>query len=218
MERVQGGAAAFHARDLAEPVARAVSVFGVEQAAVVVGSTQPEADVDLRALEAAGVVLVRRRSGGGAVLLVPGESLWVDVVVPRGDPLWDDDVGRASHWLGRVWASALGDLGVTGAEVHVGGLVSNRWSSLVCFAGLGPGEVRVDGRKLVGLSQRRSRAGARFQCLLSRSWDPVPLLGLLVLDDDRRGTAVDELAPLATGLDRPFPEVVDAFLAHLPSP
>ena len=38
------------------------------------------------------------------------------------------------------------------------------WCPLVCFAGVGPGEVLAGGRKLVGISQRRTRAGARFQC------------------------------------------------------
>ena len=68
----------------------------------------------------AGIEVVRRRSGGGAVLLVPGEVLWVDVVVPRDDALWDDDVGRATHWLGELWVRALTRCGVAGATVHTG--------------------------------------------------------------------------------------------------
>jgi lipoate-protein ligase A len=212
-----GEAAAFHVRSLSEPAVRAVSVLEVARPVLVLGSTQPATDVAAPALEAAGVALVRRRSGGGAVLLVPGGSLWVDVVLPRGDVVWDDDVGRATHWLGQAWRAALADLGVDGAEVHTGGLVTNRWSSLVCFAGVGPGEVCAGGRKVVGISQRRSRSGARFQCLLLRRWDPVPLLGLLALDpvDQQRGGV--ELAGVATGLDLPSSEVVDALVAHLPS-
>ena len=38
-------------------------------------------DLDV-ACAAPGVEVVRRRSGGGAVLLVPGEVVWFDVVVP----------------------------------------------------------------------------------------------------------------------------------------
>ena len=45
------------------------------------------------------------------------------------------------------------------------------WSALVCFAGLGPGEVTLDGQKLVGLSQRRTRDGVRIQGLLHRRSD-----------------------------------------------
>ena len=43
---------------------------------------------------------------------------------------------------------------------------------MVCFAGVGTGEVSVGDRKLVGLSQRRTRTGARFQCLVHLAWEP----------------------------------------------
>lgn len=215
VEQADGSAAAFHARPIAQPATRRVSVLRVDRPALVLGSTQPMSDADPRALDAAGVELVRRRSGGGAVLLEPGESLWVDVVVPAGDPLWDDDVGRAFHWLGRVWAAALADLGVV-TEVHTGALVVGRWSRLVCFAGLGPGELVAGGRKLLGISQRRTRAGTRFQCVLVRRWDPAPLLALLALGDNGRDEAQRELAEVATGSDLPFEDVVGALLRRLP--
>lgn len=215
MERAAGSAAEFHARSLPDPATRSVEVLEVDRAALVLGSTQTEADADRGALRAAGVDLVRRRSGGGAVLLVPGQALWVDVVVPRGDELWDDDVGRAAHWLGRAWAAAFARLGID-AVVHTGALVTTRWSSLVCFAGLGPGEVTGAGRKLVGIASRRSRAGARFQCVLLRRWGPAELLRLLALADHDRVRAQAELAGAATGVDRPFGEVLDALLAALP--
>lgn len=41
----------------------------------------------------------------------------------------------------------------------------------MCFAGVGAGEVLLDGRKVVGISQRRARDGARFQCVVFRSFD-----------------------------------------------
>ena len=215
VNRAEGRAGDFHARELVEPVERSLSVLDVERPALVLGSTQPEDHVDRAAVAIAGIDLVRRRSGGGAVLLVPGSALWVDVVVPRSDPCWHDDVGRSTHWLGGVWQSALADLGVA-ATVHSGALVSTPWSALVCFAGLGPGEVSSGGRKLVGISQRRTRAGARFQCVVHRHWDPEPLLALLALDDDQRARAMSDLAGVATGLDRPGAEVVEAFVAHVP--
>lgn len=215
VEREVGSAVEFHARCLAEPAVRTASVLEVDRPALVLGSTQPGSDADRAAAGAAGVEVVRRRSGGGAVLLVPGQALWVDVVLPRGDRLWDDDVGRSNHWLGATWVAVLGDLGVE-AAVHTAGLVRTRWSPLVCFAGLGPGEVVVGGRKLVGLSQRRSRAGARFQCVLLRRWDPAELLALLALDGTTRTVAATELAEAATGSDRPFADVVAALVAHLP--
>src|SRR5439155_265605 len=69
------------------------------------------------------VSVVRRRTGGGAVWVAPGDPVWVDVVVPAGDRLWDDDVGRAVWWLGDAWAAALADLGLAAAGVHRGPMV-----------------------------------------------------------------------------------------------
>jgi lipoate---protein ligase len=215
-EQVRGSAAALHGLDpLAGSGGRRLAVLEVDRPALVLGSTQSDDVVDRDALATAGVELVRRRSGGGAVLLVPGDSLWVDLVLPRSDPLWDDDVGRATRWLGRAWAGALGDLGLD-ATVHEAGLVRTRWSPLVCFAGWGPGEVAVGGRKAVGLAARRSRHGARFQCGLGRSWHPGPLLDLLALDPPTRADGRRALAEAAIGVDRPPGEVVGALRRHLP--
>jgi len=178
VEAHQGSAAEFHARTVDES-ARAVWWSSVDRPALVLGSAQRPEVADPAALAAAGVELVRRRSGGGAVLLVPGEVVWADVIVPAGDPLWDDDVGRATHWLGDVWARAVAACGLSGAEVHRGAMVHTPWSSLVCFSGLGPGEVRLHARKVVGISQRRTRGWARFQCAAYLRWDPAALVRFL---------------------------------------
>jgi hypothetical protein len=58
-------------------------------------------------------------------------------------------------------------------------MVPTPWSELVCFAGTAPGEVLLDGVKLVGLSQRRTRRGARFQCAINRRFDGELLVELL---------------------------------------
>jgi hypothetical protein len=106
-------------------------------------------------------------------------------------------VARAFLWLGRAWAAALADVGVA-AQVHEGGLCTTPWSRLVCFGGLGTGEV-VDGSgaKLVGLSQRRTREGARFQCAALGRWDPERLVALLALSSAERTDAASALAGAA---------------------
>lgn len=193
---------------------RSVTWCEVTAPAVVLGSTQGDEVVLAGYLEVA-----RRRSGGGAVLVAPGEVVWADVVVPASDPLWDADVGRATWWLGEVWAAALASLGIAGAGVHRGGLVTTRWSPWVCFAGLGPGEVTVGGCKVVGLSQRRTRDGALFQCAVPLAWDPVALLDALSLAPADRSAAAADLAGAVLPLSGRAPaEVEAAFLAHLPRP
>ncbi|MBW3547887.1 MAG: hypothetical protein KY452_07105, partial [Actinobacteria bacterium] len=66
------------------------------------------------------------------------------------------------------------------------------------------------------LSQRRTRHGARFQCVVLRHWDPEPLLALLALEAGERRQAAAQLATVATGLQRPLPTLLGAFLSHLP--
>jgi lipoate-protein ligase A len=200
----------FHARVVDEPTPRSVWLLEVDRPALVLGSAQPEADADATACAAAGVEIVRRRSGGGAVLLVPREVLWVDVIVPRGDPRWVDDVGHAFHWLGDAWADALAACGVAGAVVHRGAMVRTPWSALVCFSGRGPGEVVLGERKVIGMSQRRTRSWARFQCAVYRRWDPAALAALLAV-----APPLDELADVAVAVPVPLDELAGAFLATL---
>ncbi len=107
VEQNRGGAGSlFSNSEPAAPAARSVRILTVDRPALVLGSTQIVDDGLGGRASAAGVEIVRRRSGGGAVLLRTDEVVWVDVVVPAGDPLWSDDVGRAFFWLGRVWADA----------------------------------------------------------------------------------------------------------------
>jgi lipoate-protein ligase A len=213
VRRVLGDASCLHNRPVPDDPGRLVWVFEAVRPALVLGSTQSEDLVDLEIARAFDVAVARRRSGGGAVMVVPGNVVWIDVVLPAGDPLWHDDVAKAPLWLGETWRSTLDDLGVTGTEVHHGPLSCGPLGRLVCFATVGAGEVTLGDRKLVGISQRRTRTSARFQCALYREWDPAPLIRMLRLEDAGREHVRD--AAVGTGLDGEV--VVDAFLRHLPA-
>lgn len=175
------------------------------------GSAQAAGDVDAGRLAARGIDLARRRSGGGAVLLVPEEHVWVDAILPFGDPLWSDDVTVASRWVGEWWARALVAAGVSGVEVRRSGVTNRGLAASACFAGVGPGEVSVGGRKLVGLSQRRTRQWAWFQCVVHRRWNPAATVELL----SPRRTAPGWGDSAAAGLDAALREGVTS-LADAP--
>jgi lipoate-protein ligase A len=181
VESRAGSADALHTLDWPEPLVPTAWLMDVEGVALVLGSTQAMAAVDTDRLAAAGIELAQRRSGGGAVLVGPGDSVWIDLFVPAGDPRWEDDLSASFTWVGEAWARALSEVGLA-AQVHRGALVRGEQSASVCFAGLGPGEVTVGGVKVVGLSQRRTRAGARIQCVCYRRWDPAPLAALAGVD------------------------------------
>ena len=200
VEHQIGGARRFHARSLPDPVQPELWWFEVDGPTVVLGSTQDLSVVDEAAASAAGVEVARRRSGGGAVWLAPGSATWIDVILPAEDPRWSDDISRSAVWLGRVWERTLGRLGVEGARTHEGPMVRTDHDRLVCFAGLAPGEVTVAGAKVLGLSQRRARAGARFQCAVLHEWDPSPLVEVLAMDAGARTHLREDLASVATGI------------------
>jgi lipoate-protein ligase A len=183
------------------PARHRVAVCRPTRRAVVLGSTQRPSVVDTVAAEAAGLDVVRRRSGGGAVLVTPDDPVWIDVWVPVDDPLWSADVTGAFAWLGSTWAGALDRLGLPGSDVQGAGPgTCTRWSSLVCFGGVGAGEVTVAGRKVVGLAQRRNRSGAWFHGACVLRWDPTLLLEVLDLSPGERAAATAGLGAAAIGV------------------
>jgi hypothetical protein len=200
----QESAAAFHARPLPDDPRPQIWWNHVTGPALVLGSTQRDLSiVDEAACRAAGVEVVRRRSGGGAVLLTPGHIEWIDVIVPFGSPGWADDVHAPMAWLGEHLAQVVRDMLASipsiderlNVTVNRGGMVRTGWSSLICFDGLGPGEVLLGGHKLIGISQRRTRAAARLQCAWHSVYEPGLLVGLLA---PGVGARVEDLQPVAT--------------------
>lgn len=209
--RHEGTAEQLHALVVPDDGIRRLWLLEPTGPAVVLGSTQRDDVVDHEACARDEIAVARRRSGGGAVWVAPGDPVWLDVLVPRGDPLWDDDVGRSFLPIGRAWQDALAAAGVTGTRVHDGPLVRTEWSDLVCFAGAGPGEVFLGDAKVVGMSQRRSRAGARFQCAIHRRWRAEPLRSLL-----RPQPPVGALDACGTGIgDVAVDDLVTALAAAL---
>ena len=117
IERISGSASALVGQSVPDVLASAlVQVCGLSRTALILGSAQKESIADLPAAEAAGVDVARRRSGGGAVLLAPGRSLWIDVLLPRDDPRWSDDVVASSVRLGDTWGSGAGQVGWRGCR------------------------------------------------------------------------------------------------------
>jgi lipoate---protein ligase len=90
-----------------------------------------------------------------------------------------------------LWRGALAEFEPF-AKVHRGPMIRTRWSSDVCFAGTGPGEVMVDDAKLVGIAQRRTRTAVRFQTMVHLRWRPA-VVAALVSD----GPSVAEVASFA---------------------
>lgn len=208
--RLSGTVGELHALSPDPGADREVWLMSPLDTALVLGSAQPEETASSPITESSAVV--RRRSGGGAVLVAPDHSVWIDVVIGRSDPLWDDDVNRAPLWLGEAWAAALASLGIRQGEVF-DRYEPGPWGRLACFASRGPGEVMVGGAKAVGITQRRTRTTARFQTLLYRHWSPEELIARLAESSEELRNA---LSSAAWPVDAQPDDIHAAFLASLP--
>ncbi len=202
-----GTAADFHAMEL--PAERALWWCQVQDPTVILGSTQTVDDVDQNIAVESGLLVSRRRSGGGAVFVHPTDSVWVDITISRNDPLWKDDVVQSMLWLGDLFVAALSSW--VQAQVYRDSFSTGVDGRVVCFASSSPGEVFVGTDKLVGISQRRSRDGARFQCVLYRQWQPAEWSHVLASPDVRSRVAD---IPVAT-LDIPALTLVNAISEQL---
>lgn len=131
-------------------------VITPERATLVLGSTQ---STDLLDPERVGDVPIRHRRGGGGLVLVRPDDLWIDWWIPAGDERWRGDVHASSRMVGQWWADVLKEYVAGDVAVHEGPLEGDPAYRLVCFAGRGPGEVFVDGKKAVGVTQWRVREG-----------------------------------------------------------
>jgi lipoate-protein ligase A len=177
--------------------------------ALVLGSSQRQSDFDLARCRAAGLDIVRRRSGGGAVVVRPGAQVWVDFFVPREAPLFEEDVVAAFSFVGEIWRAAIVEylpsvsadsIAVASGRPSSGPAAADSWSSTLCFAGLGAGEVSIDGRKVVGVSQRRDRNGAWFHSMALVEFDPEDLAFALGGPESRRREAAACLSRSAVAL------------------
>jgi lipoate-protein ligase A len=126
--------------------------------------------IDLERCARAGVQVLERRAGGGAVLL-DQHMLCYAAALPLPHPLISDDLTASYRWLGEHFARRLRDLGVAARRVEVdearADAAQHRHDLLTntCFGVLSPHEVVVGAtaRKLVGLAQVRRRRAALFQ-------------------------------------------------------
>ena len=198
VEQWRGTAADFH--DFVPPSRRAVWVVDLTEPALVLGSTQSVDTIDPAAASRLGISVAKRHSGGGAVWLHPEESVWIDVTIPRDDPEWVDDVPPSMQWLGKAFVDTLE--GSVDAAVHRAPYDPTLFARTVCFGGLAPGEVVAGGAKLIGISQRRTRDGARFQCVAYSTWSTEPWAELIVDPDVRDATRELVIAEIPVSSER----------------
>jgi lipoate-protein ligase A len=137
-----------------------VRFFAWDPPTISVGYAQPlDRRLDLEAARRLGIGLVRRTTGGSAILHEgPDLELTYSVVADGRDFAGADDLLESYRFIGRALAAGLRKLGAPVDMVPV--QPSDRAAMpAFCFARTGSHELEVGGRKLVGSAQRRQGAG-----------------------------------------------------------
>ncbi len=185
-------------------------VYAWQPPALVVGRGQPVAEVARDRVLGAGLDVLRRMTGGTAVL--NQDVLSFSLVVPAGDVSWAFPVVESYKGVGEALLTAVARLGVTGAVLsrhHSGAKVR----SPVCFELPSAYELLVSGRKLVGLAQRRTRLGILLHGSLPLSGDMGEIVNYLTTPiEPSRVRAVTITLEEALGRFVPWSEVADAVI------
>jgi lipoyl(octanoyl) transferase len=169
-------------------------LYGWDGAWLSIGMSQPITDVDEAAVAAAGVGVLRRPSGGTAVLHV--DQLGWSLALPLGHPLAPGDIIASYLAQSRLTIDALGRIGVSARPATVDEArapLPDPVLAIACFGGLAPHEVVVGSpaRKLVGWGQVRRRNVVMHHAVLSLAYDPGALPAYLVADRARLAAALD---------------------------
>ena len=109
--------------------------------------------------------LIRRWTGGGIVF--HGEDLTYSIVIPASDPVFDESSIAIYEEIHRALCGALvktGQRAVVAGGVDPGGFsaatrAAVNASGYNCFANPVRADVMMDGRKIAGAAQRRTRRG-----------------------------------------------------------
>jgi lipoyl(octanoyl) transferase len=147
------------------------------------GRNQPLADADLAACRAAGIDVVRRPSGGQAVL--HADELTYSAILMQTDSRSEGGVLEAYRRISDGLLLGLEALGVAAIQA-VGQRGGNHTTTPICFETPSEYEITVGGRKLVGSAQWRSRGGVLQHGSLPLFGDLTRIVRYVVMEEGER--------------------------------
>jgi lipoate-protein ligase A len=137
-----------------EEAAPTLRLYAWEPGTLSLGRGQPVEDVDRQAVRAAGYGLVRRPTGGRAILHV--DELTYGVMAPQDDSRVTGSVMASYRRLSKGLVRGLQLLGIEGIVADKRAK-EDRDEGPVCFEVPSDYEITVGGKKLVGSAQMRAR-------------------------------------------------------------
>ncbi len=197
-------------------------LYAWEPPCLSLGYAQPISDVDVVRLRALGWDLVRRPTGGRAILHT--DELTYSVIAPLSEPTVQ---GTLLESYQRIAQALLEALRMIGLKVEVQELAASppgQNTNPVCFETPSIYEITVDGKKLVGSAQARRKEGVLQHGTLPLWGDLRRILQVLVFPDEAaRHRAGDRLLEHAATVESclgrlvSWEQAADAFCQAFPS-
>ncbi len=163
------------------------------------GHAQPFTDVDTARLESHGWEVVRRVTGGRAILHT--DELTYSVTGPADEPKLAGTVLESYNRLARALLAAVQGLSLP-VEMKEGKAENNGEPNPVCFEVPSTYEITVDGKKLIGSAQARRKEGVLQHGSLPLSGELTRICQALVFPDEpSRERAMQRLLERATTVE-----------------
>jgi lipoate-protein ligase A len=190
LEHVQAGPAA------ALPTLR---LYAWDPACLSLGHAQPYADVNNPGLKERGWEVVRRATGGRAILHT--DELTYSVTGSAGDPVLTGGVLESYNRIAQALLLAVKDLGLpVEMKEHAGDSPTS--ANPVCFEVPSTYEITVNGKKLIGSAQARKKEGVLQHGSLPLSGDLTRICQALVFENETaRENAAQRLLGRATTVE-----------------
>ena len=190
LEHLQGG------RGESRPTLR---LYAWKPACLSLGQAQPFADVDRARLKQYGWDVVRRATGGRAILHT--DELTYSVTGRADEPVLSGGVLESYNRLALALLLAVKHLGLQ-VEMKEGKASENTAPNPVCFEVPSTYELTVNGKKLIGSAQARRKEGVLQHGSLPLTGDLTRICQALVFEDESaRENAAQRLLARATTVE-----------------
>ncbi len=174
-------------------------LYSWNPACLSLGHAQPFADVDAARLKARGWEVVRRATGGRAILHT--DELTYSVIGSAEEPVLAGGVLESYNRLAQALLLAVKILGLP-VEMKEGKANGNTTLNPVCFEVPSTYEITVDGKKLIGSAQARKKEGVLQHGSLPLTGDLTRICQALMFENESaREEASQRLLARATTVE-----------------
>ena len=174
-------------------------LYAWDPACLSLGHVQPFTDVDMARLKERGWEVVRRVTGGRAILHT--DEITYSVIAPNDEPRVAGTVLDSYNRLAQALLLAVKELDLP-AEMKEGRSVNSSTPNPVCFEVPSTYEITVNGKKLIGSAQARKKEGVLQHGSLPMAGDLTRICQALVFESEAaRENASKRLLERATTVE-----------------